>query len=379
MPSRAAVERFVAAVLIGALTALQLTALLLSQPTQATAAVDVVTAVASVTAVVALHRAPLPLAAVAAVLAAVSPAGTPVASYGLYRVSSERRYPTAAAVGVANVIAHLVRWWWRPLPGLSFGWWVVLVVIGSATVVGWGSYTRARRLLLESLRDRARRAEEQQAARVVEARRAERTRIAREMHDVLAHRLSLLAAYAGALEYRPDASPERLAEAAGVVRAGVHQALDELRDVITVLRDDGDPDRSEGTASLAPQPSLLDLGRLVDETRRAGTDVSVDVAVDVAEVPPTLGRTTYRVVQECLTNARRHAPGAPVDVRVDGQAGDELVVRVRNPLRTAPEPARGSGAGLVGVAERVALLGGRAEHGVVDDAFVVTAWLPWPA
>ncbi|MGN6300142.1 MAG: sensor histidine kinase [Angustibacter sp.] len=376
MPPRAAVERLVAAVALAGLTAVQLTALLLSQPTPATAAADVATAVASVAAVVALHRLPVPLAVVTAALAALSPAGTPAASYGLFRVSSERRYGTAAVIGVLDVVAHLVRWWWRPLPGLSFGWWVVLVVVGSATVVGWGSYTRARRLLLESLRDRARRAEEQQAARVVEARRAERTRIAREMHDVLAHRLSLLATYAGALEYRPDASPERLAEAAGVVRAGVHQALDELRDVITVLRDDDDPD---GTASLAPQPSLLDLPRLADETRSAGTDVTVDVEVDAADVPQTLGRTVYRVVQECLTNARRHAPGAPVDVRVFGVCGDELVVQVRNALTPTSEPAHGSGTGLVGLAERVALVGGRSEHGVADGAFVVTAWLPWPA
>ncbi len=327
-------------------------------------------------AVVALHRVPLPLAVVSAALAALSPAGTPAASYGLFRVSSERRYPSAVLVGVLDVAAHLVRWWWRPLPGLSFGWWVVLVVVGSATVVGWGGYTRARRMLLESLRDRARRAEEQQAARVVEARRAERARVAREMHDVLAHRLSLLATYAGALEYRPDASPERLAEAAGVVRAGVHQALDELRDVITVLRDDSDAD---GTTSLAPQPSLLDLARLADETRSAGTDVTVDVAVDAGDVPPTLGRNAYRIVQECLTNARRHAPGASVEVRVDGVAGDELVVQVRNALRSTVEPAHGSGTGLVGLSERVALLGGRTEHGVADGAFVVTAWLPWPA
>ncbi|KQX65676.1 sensor histidine kinase [Angustibacter sp. Root456] len=376
MPSRAVVERLVALVALGALTALQLTALLLSQPTRGTAIVDVATAVAAVAAVVVLHRLPVPLAVVTSALAALSPAGTPAASYGLYRVSSERRFRVAAAVGALDVTAHLVRWGWRPMPGLSFGWWVVLVVVGSATLAGWGSYTRARRMLLESLRDKARRAEEQQAARVAEARRSERTLIAREMHDVLAHRLSLLATYAGALEYRPDAAPERLAAAAGVVRAGVHQALDELRDVITVLRDDDDPG---GTASLAPQPSLLDLPRLVDETRSAGTDVTLTVAVDPADVPDTLGRTAYRVVQEGLTNARRHAPGAPVDVRVSGARGGELAVQVRNALSPAPEPAHGSGTGLVGLAERVALLGGRTEHGAVDGAFVVTAWLPWPA
>ena len=361
---------------VGALTALQLTALLLSQPTRAGVVVDLVTAGASVAAVVALHRFSPSLAVMTAVLAALSPAATPAASYGLFRVSSERRFRTAAGVGAAGVAAHLARWWWRPMPGLSFGWWALLVVVAGATLVGWGSYVRARRLLLESLRDRARRAEDQQAARVAEARSAERTRIAREMHDVLAHRLSLLATYAGALEYRPDASPERLAEAAGVVRAGVHRALDELRDVNTVLRDDTDPD---GTAGLAPQPSLLDLPRLVDESRSAGADVVVAVAVDPAAVPQTLGRTVYRVVQESLTNARRHAPGSPVEVRVSGARGGDLVVQVRNGLSSSSAAAHGSGTGLVGLIERVALLGGVAEHGVADGEFVVTARLPWPA
>ena len=130
------------------------------------------------------------------------------------------------------------------------------MLVAEAALVGWGELSRARQALLESLREQARRAEAEQASRVAEARAAERASIAREMHDVLAHRLSLLATYAGALEYRPDAPPEQLARAAGVVRAGVHQALDELREVIGVLRDDDD-----APAATRPQPSLSDLRR----------------------------------------------------------------------------------------------------------------------
>ena len=135
--------------------------------------------------------------------------------------------------------------------GLPYGWWLVLLIAAYAALVGWGQLARARRALIASLRERARRAEAEQGRRVAEARTAERTRIAREMHDVLAHRLSLLATYAGALEYRPDAPPEQLARAAGVVRAGVHQALDELREVIGVLReeDHGDGDRRRPAAA----------------------------------------------------------------------------------------------------------------------------------
>ena len=127
------------------------------------------------------------------------------------------------------------------------------MLVAEAALVGWGELSQARQALLQSLREQAHRAESEQASRVAEARAAERASIAREMHDVLAHRLSLLATYAGALEYRPDAPPEQLARAAGVVRAGVHQALDELREVIGVLRDD-DP-----AAVARPQPGLSDL------------------------------------------------------------------------------------------------------------------------
>jgi signal transduction histidine kinase len=106
------------------------------------------------------------------------------------------------------------------------------MIAAYAALLGWGALTQARWALVASLRERARRAEAEQGRRVAEARMLERTRIAREMHDVLAHRLSLVATYAGALEYRPDSPPEQLSRAAGVVRAGVHQAFSELREVI---------------------------------------------------------------------------------------------------------------------------------------------------
>ena len=186
-----------------------------------------------------LLRWPVPGALALAVLAALSPAATPAATYATLHVAQRRPFAVAAAVGGRGrggpadprpVAADR-----RRCPTL---WWVVLVIVAEAALVGWGQLTRARQALLDSLRERARRAEAEQASRVAEARAAERASIAREMHDVLAHRLSLLATYAGALEYRPDAPPEQLARAAGVVRAGVHQALDELREVISVLRDD---------------------------------------------------------------------------------------------------------------------------------------------
>jgi signal transduction histidine kinase len=230
-----------------------------------------------------------------------------------------------------------------------------------------------------SLEDRARRAEEDQAHRVDEARRAERTKIAREMHDVLAHRLSLLAAYAGALEFRPDAPPAELARAAGVIRDGAHQALEELREVIGVLRDDPDehePDR--------PQPTLTDLPLLLDEARAAGTPVRLDDRLGhAATVPDVLGRTVYRVVQEGLTNVRKHAPGQEATVLLGGRRGRNLLVVVINrigPDAADGDPGRipGSGSGLIGLRERVQLTGGRLETRSGHGRFRLWAVLPWP-
>ncbi|HMG63270.1 MAG TPA: histidine kinase, partial [Streptosporangiaceae bacterium] len=236
-------------------------------------------------------------ALILAALAAVSPAATPAATASALVVAEWRRFPVAIGVAAAGVAAQAVQGVWRPAGGLSFAWWLVLVIAAYAAVLGWGQSVQARRALLNSLRERARRAEAEQGHRVAEARVAERARIAAEMHDVLAHRLSLVAMYAGALEYRPDSAPRDLARAAGVVRDGVHQALSELREVIGVLRED---DR--------PPPALTDIPRLVAESHDAGQQVSLDDRMTGAdEVPPACGRAAYWVVREGLTNARKHA------------------------------------------------------------------------
>jgi signal transduction histidine kinase len=309
----------------------------------------------------------------------VSPAAIPAATFGTLHVAEWRRFAEAAAVGAAGVVAGAIQGLWRPFGGLPYIWWLVIVIAAEAALVGWGQLTQARRALIASLRERARRAEAEQGRRVAEARAAERTRIAREMHDVLAHRLSLLATYAGAIEYRPDAPPEQVARAAGVVRAGAHQALDELREVITVLReDDGDGDGAQ-----RPQPGLADLPRLVEESRDAGARVQLDDRVpDPAALPGAAGRTAYRVVQEGLTNARKHAPGEPVQVVVDGRPGGELLIEIRNPVvngQAAGPVIGGSGTGLIGLTERVRLAGGELDHRAADGEFRLSARLPWPA
>ncbi|MEV3939211.1 histidine kinase [Glycomyces sp. NPDC049804] len=309
----------------------------------------------------------------ATALAVLSPVATPAATIGALQTSWRGRFRTAAAVAAAGVAAHLLQWVRHPNPALGFDWWAILVVAVYAALLGWGALANARRRLLISLHERAERAEAEQGRRVAEARAAERQALARDMHDVLANRLSLVATHAGALEFRPDAPPEKVAMAAGVVRDGVHRALDELRQVIGLLREEDDTAGGPVTAA--------DLERLIDESRVAGQAVEArnDLAVEI--LPPALGRTAFRVLQEGLTNARKHAPGHPVDLALTGSAGAELVIELANPIpaqREAPL-VPGSGLGLVGLTERVRLAGGRLDHEQSDGRFRLRARLPWPA
>jgi signal transduction histidine kinase len=247
----------------------------------------------------------------------------------------------------------------------------------TAVAIGWGLFVRARRELIGSLRERAERLESEQRWHVERARETERRRIAHEMHDVLAHRLSLLSVHAGALEFRPDAPAEDVAEAAAVIRTAASAALEELRDVIGVLRD-GAEESAE-----PPQPTLAQLPALLEESRSAGMRVRAQIDAPAAEsMPDALGRTAYRVVQEGLTNARKHAPNAAVEVTIAADARAGLVVEVvsRRPVGVGAKAAlatSGGGAGLIGLAERLALVGGELEHGPdTNGDFVMRATLP---
>jgi len=350
-------------------------------------ALDIAVGVVSVLLVPFLARWPVTTALLLTALAAVSPAATPPATMAALIVSRWQRLSLALAVAGTGVAAHLIRAAWRPLNGLPYFWWTVLILVAYAALVGWGTLIRANRALISSLRERAERAEADQSRRVAEARAAERAMIAREMHDVLAHRLSLLATYAGALAYRPDAPPAQLSRAAEVIRSGVHESLDELREVIGVLRDDTLPDLAEGRT---PLPGIARLPELVEESRAAGMSVTAGgpawPAAGMPEsLPDALGRTVYRVVQEGLTNARKHAPGQPVEVTLDGAPGTGLQVAVVNQLSQplSPEAARatgrlpGTGTGLIGLTERLELAGGRLSFGAQDGEFRLCAWLPW--
>jgi signal transduction histidine kinase len=288
----------------------------------------------------------------------------------LFTVAVHRPPRTTAAVFALSLLAAVVYVLLRPDPGEPR---LVLLLLGVAVqgaAVGWGLSVRHRRQLVLSLRERAAAAETEARLRAEQAQHHAREQIAREMHDVLGHRLSLLSVHAGALEYRPDAPAEEIARAAAVIRESAHQALQDLREVIGVLR---------APVGELPQPTFADLHGLVAESSRAG--MRVELREETAgTVPDAVGRTAYRVVQEALTNARKHATGAEVGVRVTGEPGQGLTVEVRNAApAAAPNSDTRSGQGLVGLAERVTLAGGRLEHGLTaDSGWLLSAWLPWP-
>ncbi|MEV0202463.1 histidine kinase [Nonomuraea sp. NPDC050691] len=318
---------------------------------------------------------------------------------GLFTVAVHRPFKVAgpmAAFGMLTLGPYVML---HPDPELGPVGTMTLSVAILLTVFAWGVVIRARRQLVWSLRQRAVIAAE-------EAKRLERERIAREMHDVLAHRISMLSLHAGALEFRPDAPPEEVSRAAGAIRNSAHQALQDLREVIGVLRHPSSSGDENGPVPAPPQPTLADLRSLIEECRQAGMKVSF--AMDGLAVTGTrrpehpdhpdhpdregsggvegevvvsdgLGRTVYRVVQEALTNARKHGGGAPVSVTVSGRPGDGVTVEVRNAVWARQSPRiPGAGAGLIGLTERVELAGGRLAFGpAAGGDFRLHAWLPW--
>jgi signal transduction histidine kinase len=327
------------------------------------------------------RRWPVGVAVVVGLFAIYSVSASGVALIALFTVAVHRRLRTAVLVAggyaLMSFLTLLVR------PDVSPPNWpqALLGVVCVVAVLALGMFVRARRQL--ALVERARAASEQEL-RVAQARQMERHRIAREMHDVLGHRLSLLSLQAGALELWPDTPPAEIARAAGVIRSNAHGALEDLREVIGVLRSGRAEDDQVDGVPERPQPTLADLPTLIDESRKAGMRVELECEVtDLAAVPEAVGRTAFRIVQEGLTNARKHADQAAVSVAVQGAVADGLTVEIRNPWpvgvsRTTPVP--GAGMGIIGLAERTALSGGRLEHGrTAAGEFRLWTWLPWPA
>ena len=312
------------------------------------------------------RRRPVEVAAVLLAVSCVSELVGGAAMIALFTVAVHRSLRVTGVLFGLGFVAATVFVVLRPEESEPLAFVLGFGLAVQAAVVGWGLVVRHRRELVASLRERAERAETEAALRAEHAQLQAREAIAREMHDVLGHRLSLLSVHAGALEYRPDAPAADIARAAGVIRESAHQALQDLREVIGVLR---------APVQELPQPTFADLPALVAESARAGMPVVLRNEI-TADVPDTLGRTVYRIVQESLTNARKHAAGSTVDVAL--RDADGLAVEIVNTAGEAGEP--GGGQGLAGLRERAALAGGRLSAGPEPGGgWRVSAWLPWPA
>jgi signal transduction histidine kinase len=316
------------------------------------------------------RRAPLVPFAVSVVLTALSPAVTVAVLITAYAVGRyESRWPIRVGAGVVGSLAVLQPWAVDTLDETAGAVTAALLVVVLPGAIG--AWVRARADLMVALTERAERAEAERELLAREAIATERARIAREMHDAVGHRVSLMVLQAGAIEMAAT-DRERVEQLACQVQVAGRQALDELRQAVGVLRD-GDDDG----APLGPQPGLDDIERMVKECRAAGMDVEMSRPVDAAPVDPMVCRAAYRIAQEALTNAGKHAPGAHVGVAIERPAG-KLVVRVVNgPAAEPVHASAGGGFGLVGLRERVRTLNGtlRAEPRL-DGGFVVEAVLP---
>jgi signal transduction histidine kinase len=241
-----------------------------------------------------------------------------------------------------------------------------LVVVGPVAAGRLVAHQRAQTALL---RDLTARLVQERATAERAAVAEERSRIARELHDVIGHEVTVIALQADAAAAALAKAPERAAAPVAAIRRSAAEALAEMRRVVGMLRAAEEED-------LRPQPGLTDLPALVEQSRAAGTSVDLTVRAPDRPTPPSVELAAYRLVQEALTNARRHSPGSPVDVRVVGE-DDRVVVEVVNTGEGSAPASAGSGFGLVGMRERVRLLGGRLDAGpTAEGGYSLTATLP---
>ncbi len=230
-----------------------------------------------------------------------------------------------------------------------------------------GNAIRGGRARADELAERARRLENEQRLSLKAAQAEERARIARELHDVVAHSVSVMVVQAGAARHVVHETPERATESLRAVEDTGKAAMQELRRILDVLGDDN--------AQLDPQPDLTQVPVLVGTVREAGLPVQLEITGKQRPLTPVLELTVYRIIQEALTNAVKHSGLAPTLVAIDYQPNElKLEISCDGPV---PPQATSGGRGIAGMNERVALVGGRLEAGPgLKTGYHVRAWLP---
>lgn len=345
--------------------------------------------------VIVRNRYPVALTVVAATFALVFPADAFAALVGLSCVvaTRPRRHAIVATAAVSAVtVVAVLRDFLRPAqfqvfvpttPGTDaqpLEWWfyAIVAITALAFAVGAGLYRRTSVHLGQVQEQSTRSAQTTAELRSELTRQEERDLIAREVHDTLAHRLSLVSLHSGALEMAAREHPE-LQAFAHEVQSNAHRSLEDLRGLIGVLRDPASR-RTDGSGVPATV-TLEDLSELLSASRKAGSQMVATVLIsDSSSASAPLTHAAYRVVQEALTNIHKHAPSAPIDVDLTASAAAGVRVLVSNPIAAGSGPAiPGAGAGIAGIHERARLLGGRSWIGPHEGRFVVDVWLPWHA
>jgi signal transduction histidine kinase len=300
-----------------------------------------------------------------------------VALYTVGEYESRRRSALAALVAAVSVgILISIR---APLPAALSG----LVQTELSILATWvlGTWARDRRRQIETAEMRAARLEQEREERDRRAVAEERERIARELHDVVTHHVSVIVIQAGAAERALDRRPADARAAIEAIDQTARQALADMRRMLGILgrATPGAVPAEGGDRDLAPMPGLDRLGELIDHVRAAGMPVELSVAGERRPLDPGIELSAYRIVQEALTNALRHAPGGRARVAV-GYRPASLDIQVDDDGGTvvpgAPAPTAGSGRGLIGMRERVSVFGGEFEAAPTERGFRVTARLP---
>ncbi|MEV6615406.1 sensor histidine kinase [Streptomyces sp. NPDC051051] len=290
------------------------------------------------------------------------------------------RVPTRAAAEALALTALATYVVEGVIGGAGYGPSGMLAVTLFAVVVLLGSALRGRREARHQLVEQAGITAEERARRTV---LEERNRIARELHDVVAHHMSVISIQAQVAPHLVDNPSEELRQNLEGIRQNALEALAELRRVLGVLRSENPEDpyglgaAGGGGTPDAPQPTLDRLGALIDNTRAAGLEVVTEVRGEAPAYPPGVQLSAYRIVQEALSNALRHAPGSQVRVGVvhdpRGLSLEVVNSRPGGPVRSSP----GAGHGLLGMRERAVMLGGHvAAHPTLHGGFMVSAFLP---
>lgn len=300
----------------------------------------------------------------AGAITAVAPAAA-LYAFALARRRWHLVIATSAAV-VAVVVADVFLTGSRPLT-IQTGVHVILIatpLLAAEALRNRRSYVR---VLLERLELAERTREEEAQLRVQQ----ERLRIARDVHDIVAHSLTSINVQAGVALHLLDRKPDNARDALTSIQTASHDALDELRGVIGVLRD------AEGErAPLQPIPGLREIRGLVEQASESGLEVALQIDADEpGQIPDAVQLAAYRIVQESLTNARRHAPGREVRVRLDFRP-HRLRVTIENDEAGQPAPTGTYGVGIRGMRERATALGGTFEAGSEQGRFRVYAELP---